>query len=221
MRFDIATVVLTLALLAAPLATGAQQAGRAYRIGFLGSTSPSGLYAQTVEALRQGLRDLGYVEGKNLAIEYRWAQGKYDRLPDLAAELVRLKVDLIVTHGTPGSLAAKHATTTIPIVMALAGDAVATGLVTSIARPGGNLTGSTFFFPELIAKRLELLKEALPRARRMADFGNADNPSITPALKAMELMAKALRLDLQVAEVRGPDETSGLTDGGRRTPTAT
>jgi putative ABC transport system substrate-binding protein len=201
-------VILTLALLAAPLAPAAQPAGKTYRIGYLGSTSPSGFHAQVVEELRQGLRDLGFVEGKNLAIEYRWAEGKYDRLPDLAAELVRLQVDLIVTQGTPGSLAARQATATIPIVM-ISGDAVATGLVTNIARPGGNVTGSTFFFPELNAKRLELLKEALPRASRMAAFGNADNPSITPALKAMELMAKSLKVDLEAVQVRGPAEVAG------------
>jgi len=199
---------LTLGLLAVPLAAAAQPAGQVYRIGFLGAASPSG-YAPLVEALRLGLRDLGYVEGKNLAIEYRWAEGKYDRLPDLAAELVRQKVDLIVTHGTPGSLAAKQATRTIPIVMALSGDAVATGLVASIARPGGNLTGSNFFFPELNAKRLELLKEALPRASRMAGLANPDNPATAGALKAMDQMAKSLTVDFQAVEVRGPDEFRG------------
>jgi putative ABC transport system substrate-binding protein len=188
------------------LAGEAQQAGKVYRIGYLGSTSPSNYQAPLVEALRQGLRSLGYVEGKNLAIEYRWAEGRYDRLPGLAAELVNLKVDLIVTHGTPGSLAARQATTTIPIVMALSGDAVATGLVTSISRPGGNLTGSTFFFPELNAKRLELLKEALPRARRMAALGNADNPSVKSALKAMESMAISLNVVLEAVQVRAPEE---------------
>jgi putative ABC transport system substrate-binding protein len=198
-------VVLAVGLALTPLAAEAQQAGKGWRIGFLGSASPSG-YAKLVEALRQGLRDLGYVEGKNLAIEYRWAEGKYDRLPDLAAELVRLKVDLIVTHGTPGTLAAKRATTTIPIVMVISGDAVATGLVTSIARPGGNVTGSTFFFPELNAKRLELLKEALPRATLIAAFGNPDNPSISPAVNAMDVMAKSLKVGFEVVQVRGPDE---------------
>ena len=129
----------TSGLVAIPLAAGAQQAGKVWRIGYLGVTTASS-YARHVEALRLGLRDLGYVEGKNLAIEYRWAENKYDRLPDLAAELIRMKVDLIVTHTTPGTLAAKQATTTIPIVMAISGDAVATGLVASIARPGGNIT---------------------------------------------------------------------------------
>jgi putative ABC transport system substrate-binding protein len=196
----------SIGLLAAPLAAEAQPAGKVYRIGFLGSTSPAGFHAPLVETLRQGLRGLGYVEGRNLAIEYRWAEEKYDRLPDLAAELVGLKVDVIVTHGTPGSRAAQHATTTIPIVMTLSGDAVATGLVASIARPGGNITGSTFFFPELMAKRLELLKEALPRANRIAAIGNAGNPSIVPALKAMESMARSLKVDFEAVQVRHPEE---------------
>lgn len=192
-------------LLAAPIVAETQQASRVWRIGFLGATSPSG-YASLVEALRQGLRDHDYVEGKNLIIEYRWAEGKYDRLPNLAAELVRQKVDLIVTHGTPGTLAAKQATKTIPIVMALTGDAVANGLVTSNARPGGNITGTSFFFPELNAKRLELLKEALPRARRIAALANPDNPATAGALKAMEQMAGSLTADFHVVDVRGPDE---------------
>jgi ABC-type uncharacterized transport system substrate-binding protein len=201
--------LLALALLAAPLVAEAQPAGKVYRIGFLGAASPSGTYAHLVEAFRQGLRDLGYVEGKNVAIEYRWAEDRYDRLPALAAELARLKVDLIVTHGTAGSRAAKQATTTIPIVMTVSGDAVATGLVASIARPGGNLTGSNFFYPELNAKRMELLKEVVPRARRMAAFANPDNPAVPGALRAMELMAQSLKMDLQVVEVRGPDEFPG------------
>ena len=195
----------TLGLLGSPLAAGAQSAGRVYRIGFLGGASLSG-YAPFVEALRQGLGDLGYVEGKNLAIEYRWAHGQYDRLPMLAANLVRLKVDLIVTHGAPGGLAAKDATTTIPIVPAISGDVVATGLVTSIARPGGNITGSTFFFPELNAKRVELLKEAVPRVRRMAALANRDNPGVRPSLDAMESVAKLLSVDLVPVWVRGLDE---------------
>ncbi len=201
--------LLALALLATPLAAEAQPTGKMYRIGFLGAASPSGYYAHLVEAFREGLRDLGYVEGRNVAIEYRWADDHYDRLPALAAELVRLKVDLIVTHGTAGSRAAKQATTTIPIVMAISGDAVATGLIASIARPGGNLTGSNFFFPELNAKRVELLKEVVPRARRMAAFGNPDNPAIPGAIRAMELIAQSLKMDLQVVEVRGPEDFPG------------
>jgi putative ABC transport system substrate-binding protein len=160
-------LILAVGLVLAPLAE-AQPAGRVYRIGFLGTAAASG-QANRVEALRAGLRDLGDVEGKNIVIEYRWAEGKYDRLPDLVAELVALKVDVIVTSGgTPPALAAKQATTTIPIVMAGTGDAVAAGLVSSLARPGGNITGLTDFVPELMAKRLELLKGGHParQARR-------------------------------------------------------
>ena len=192
--------------LAAPLASFAQQqTAKIARIGFLGSESASG-YASRVEALRAGLRDLGYVEGKNIVIEFRWAEGKRDRLPDLAAELVRIKVGVLVTHGTPGTRAAKNATTTIPIVMAASGDPVASGLVTSLARPGGNVTGSTFFSPELAAKRLELLKEAFPRTKRVAVLMHPDNPLNGPVLTAMERTTRSLKLELKQFEVRGPDE---------------
>jgi putative tryptophan/tyrosine transport system substrate-binding protein len=139
-----------------PLAARAQQAGKMPRIGFLGVASPS-TFAPRLEGIRLGLRDFGYIEGKNIIIEYRWAQGHYERLPELAAELVRSNVDLILTHATPGSLAAKQATTTIPIVVALIGDPIRAGIVASLARPGGNITGQSFFNPELRAKRIELL----------------------------------------------------------------
>ncbi len=131
------------------------------RVGLLGATSEAG-YARQVRALRQGFRDLGYIEGRSMVIEYRWAQGRYDRLAAPAAELIRFQPDVIVTSG-PGVRIMKEATATIPIVMAVGGDVVASGLVASLVRPGGNLTGSTFFGPELSAKRLELLKEAVPR----------------------------------------------------------
>src|SRR5438874_1153653 len=136
------------AALAWPLAARAQQAGKVARIGFLGLTSAAGS-ASRVEAFRLGLRDLGYVEGTNIVIEYRWADDRYERLPELAAELVRSNVDVIVTHATPGSLAAKRATTTIPIVVAIIGDPVASGIIASVARPGGNITGQSFFNAEL------------------------------------------------------------------------
>jgi putative ABC transport system substrate-binding protein len=199
-------VALILGLFAVPLAAGAQQrADKVHRIGFLGAVTAAS-YASQVEALRQGLRDLGYVEGQNLLIEYRWAEGQYDRLPELAAELVRLNVSLIVTHGTPGSRAAKQATATVPIVMTVSGDAVATGLVQSIARPGANITGLTYFFPELNAKRLELLKEAVAHIGRVGVLLNPDNPANGPVLKAMESAAGSLRLELHQFEVSGPDE---------------
>ena len=133
-------------------------------------------------------------------------EGKYDRLPDLAGELVRLKVDILVTGGTPGTRAAKQATTTIPIVMTTSGDAVSSGLVASLARPGGNVTGSTFFVPELMAKRLELLKECIPRAARVAVLVNADDPSHVPVLKAMETTARSLKIALHEFAVRRPSE---------------
>jgi putative ABC transport system substrate-binding protein len=150
------------------------------------------------------LRELGYIEGRNIAIEYRWAEGKYERAPALAAELIRLNVEVLVTHGTPGTRAAKDATKAIPIVMATAGDAVLVGLVASLAKPGGNVTGTTFFNPELAAKRLELLRETLPRLTRVAALVNPANPAMGPVRAAMEPTAKALRLELDHAEVRSP-----------------
>jgi putative ABC transport system substrate-binding protein len=190
-------------VLVGPLPAGAQQAGKVYRVAFLGSTSPSS-YASQMQAFRGGLRDLGYVEGKNLVIEFRWGQGKYERLPGLAAELVRLKPDVLVTHGVPGTLAAKRATDTIPIVIGVVGEAVAIGAVEGLARPGGNITGSSFFVPELNAKRLEVLKEALPRLSRVGVLLKRDNPVNAPVLRAMEHTAQALKIQLQSVEVRDP-----------------
>ena len=138
-------------------------------------TSPK-THGQFVDAFREGLRERGWVEGKTVTIEYRWADSDYGRLPALAADLVRLKVDLILTHGAPGGRAAKAATTAIPIVIAVTGDAVATGLAQSLAQPGGNLTGLTFFVAELNAKRIELLKEAFPALKRVAVLMNGGNP---------------------------------------------
>jgi putative ABC transport system substrate-binding protein len=185
-----------------PLATRAQQA-KIPRLGFLGPTSPTGFQ---VEALRAGLRDFGYDEGRNVAIEYRFAEGQYDRLPALANELVHLNVDIIVTHSTPGTQAAKAATSTIPIVMAVAGDAIALGLVSNLARPGGNVTGSTFFNPELMAKRLELLKELPTPMFRIAVLSNPDNPVNEAILPVMEETAKPLSMELTKFYVRGPSE---------------
>ena len=199
-------VALGAGALAAPLGSLAQQKGKVWRIGFLGAATASGS-ARRVEALRAGLRDLGYVEGKNIVIEFRWAEGNYERLPQLAAELVRLKVDVLVTAGTPSILAAKSATTTIPIVMASGGDPVATGLVTSLARPGGNVTGMAGFSPELMVKRLELLKDVFPRARQVAVLFNPDNPShIKISLPVMDAAAKSLKLELHQFGARGPSE---------------
>ena len=181
------------------------QPAKVIRIGFLGPTSAAS-NAGRMEALRAGLRDLGYLEGKNLVIESRWAEGKFDRLPELAAELVRLNVDVILTTGTPGIRAAKNATTTIPLVMVTSGDPVGFGFVASLARPGGNITGSSVFSPELSAKRLDLLKEILPRTQRVAVLFNPDNSINDRNLPAMEQTAKLLKIRLQRFEVRGAEE---------------
>jgi putative ABC transport system substrate-binding protein len=192
---------------ATPLLAEAQQAGKVWRIGLLGLSSRSDIAG--LAALRQGLRDLGYEEGKNLVIEYRWAEGRYDRLPTFADELVRLKVDVLITYGTPGARAAKQATTTIPVVVALMGDAVAMGIVPSLARPGGNITGSQFHFPELMGKRVEMLREAIPRLARVAVLFNPANPSLPPALKVMEEAARSLAIQLQLIEAPSPQDFDG------------
>jgi putative ABC transport system substrate-binding protein len=191
----------------APLHVFAQQPAKIIRIGFLGSESAT-TYARQVEALRAGLRELGYAEGKNLVIEFRWAEGKYDRLPELAAELVGLKVDVIVTHSTYGARRAKQATTTIPIVFVSVGDPIAAGLMTSLARPGGNITGLSNFNDDLSVKRLDLLKEAFPRIRRVAVLFANLNPTGT-VLQAMEVAAKPLKLELHPFSVKGPNEFEG------------
>jgi putative ABC transport system substrate-binding protein len=199
------------ALLAAPLpGFGQQPAATIPRIGFLGVSTPAA-WAPRVDAFRAGLRDLGYVEGKNIVIEFRFAQGQYDRLPELAAELVRLKVDVIVTHSVPGALAAKQATTTnpIPVVMTNVGDAVGSGIVASLARPGGNITGDTFYVTELVAKRLELLKDAIPRVRRVAVLANPDNAAMGQYFQAMEIAAKELNVALLRFNARGPADLDG------------
>jgi putative tryptophan/tyrosine transport system substrate-binding protein len=193
----------TVLLITAPFAE-AQQPAKVHRIGFLGLPSATG-WAEKISALRAGLRDLGYVEGKNLVIEFRWADGRYERLPDLAAELVRLKVDVIVTHATVGTRAAKKATTTTPIVIAAVGDAVALGLVASLARPGGNVTGSSFYLPELRAKRLELLKESFPRINRVAVLRNL-NTGWQVSSDETEFASKSLKLDLKQFGVTAPTE---------------
>ena len=189
-------VALTLSLLAAPLAATAQQPAKVPRIGLIRPGSPPDPNA---EAFLQGLRDLGYVEGRTIAIEYRWAQGSPERIPDLTAELVRLKVDVIVTSGQ-FALAAKQATSTIPIVMSVSADPVGSGLVASLARPGGNITGLTVMSPELSEKRMELLKEALPKLSRVAVLRDPGQPPTT--LRRTEAAARALGLRLQTLEVR-------------------
>jgi len=180
-----------------------QQPAGIHRIGFLGTTSASE-YASNVDAFRAGLRDLGYVEGKNIVIDFRWADGDPNRLPALAAELVRLKVDVLVTHAE-GTLAARRATASIPIVMAVAADAVGAGHVTNLARPGGNITGSTILIPEISAKRLELLKAAVPRIARVAVLVRKDS-SWKSFLQMMQSTGQAMNLTMQIFEVRGQAE---------------
>jgi len=193
----------TLSLLAAPLAAQAQQAGKVRRIGYLdqGSAARNRPY---FEAFRQGLRDLDWVEGQNIAIEARFAEGKTDQLSTLAAELVRLKVDLIVTSTTPAALSAKHATTTIPIVIGFAADPVGSGIVASLARPGGNITGWTHLGLELRAKYLELLKEAVPEAIRFGVLWNPANQVHRPSLKIIEAAAQQLKVELHPVGVQDP-----------------
>jgi ABC-type uncharacterized transport system substrate-binding protein len=203
------------ALLAAPLAAEAQQPEKLYRIGMLERTSTA-INGANVDSFRQGLRDLGYVEGKHFVIEYRSADGRDDRYAGLAAELVRLKVDLIVTRGTPAALAAKNATATIPVVIAGIGDPVGQGVVASLARPGGNITGLSAQVTDIYAKRVELLKELVPRAVRLAALFNMSNPSIPQAWKEVETSARYLRINPQLLDVRKPEDLGLAFDGAIR-----
>jgi putative ABC transport system substrate-binding protein len=188
-------------LLAAPLAAEAQQVAKVWRIGVLSSGSPSAAVAR-IDAFKQGLRELGYVEGPNLAIEYRWAEGREDRLSALAADLVRLRVDIIVTQGTVATLVARRAKPTMPIVFAVAGDPVAAGLVASLTRPAGTVTGLAVLGAEMSPKRLELLREMVPGLTRIAALWNPGNSSSVPELKATEAAARTFGLQLQSVEAR-------------------
>ena len=186
-------------------ATGRAQQAKVARIGFLGLVSaPS--HAARVAALRTGLRDLGWIEGRNILIEFRWAEGNYDRLPELAAELVRLNLDVLVTHGSSGALAARKATSTVPIVITAVADMLGLGLVESLSRPGGNITGLSFFNAELAAKRLELLKEAIPALTKAAVLLNPNNASNPLILGEIEATAKALNVVVQPFEARQPGD---------------
>ena len=198
-------VGLTLALLLAPLASDAQQTGTVYRIGFLGN-STAALEANLVGPFREGLRDLGYDEGRNVLIEYRWAEGKYERFPALIAELIALKVDVIVTAGPPAPLAVKKATTSVPLVMVAVGDPVGTGIVASLNRPGGNITGLTSISPELEGKRLELLREVVPKLSRVAVLWNPVSPFQVVAEKEVRAAAQVLRMNVLSLGVRTPEE---------------
>jgi len=184
------------------VSTGAQQPKKVPRIGFLAALSLSAVSAR-IEAFRQGLRELGYVEGKNIVIEWRYAEGKPERMRELAAELVRLQVDVIVTAGPASTRPAKEATVTIPIVMAFDVDPVGSGFVASLARPGGNITGLSSLAPEISGKQLELLKEIIPRLSRVAVLGNSTNPGNAQALTETELAAGALGVKLQNLDILG------------------
>jgi putative ABC transport system substrate-binding protein len=194
--------------LLAPLAAEAQQATKVARIGFLSASSPP-ITPHVLEAFLQGLRDLGYVEGRNLVIEYRFAEGKLERLPALAAELVALRVDVIFTGSSAQALAAKQSTTTLPIVFIVSSDPVSDGLVTSLARPGGNLTGLASVASDLVGKRLEQLKQAVPGVNRVAVLwhpGGSGGGTNKDMLKAIDDAARALGVRLQFVEVRGPED---------------
>jgi putative ABC transport system substrate-binding protein len=196
----IATVLLTVAVVA-----DAQQATKIPRIGYIGTNSPT-TNAARIEAFRQGLRELGYVEGKNIVIEWRWAEGQLDRLPALTAELVRLKVDIIVSAGPALTRLLKDATKTIPIIMGFDNDPVGNGFVASLARPGGNITGLSTLAPEISGKQLELLKETLPKLSRVAVLGNSTLPGSAQALKEIELAGRAFKVKLQFLDVLNPKD---------------
>src|SRR5213593_3018734 len=196
-------VVLAASLILAPLGGEAQQAGKVPRIGFL--TQRSGAGARE-EAFRQGLRDLGYVPERDIVIEYRYAAGRLDRERELAAELVRLKVAVIITGGPTSTRAAKEATNTISIVMGQDNDPVGNGFVASLARPGGNITGLSALYTEINGKRLELLREIVPRLSRVAVLGSSTEPGNARALRETELAAKALAVQLQYLEAQGPKD---------------
>ena len=182
------------------------QAARVYHIGFLGVGKPSA-YAHRLAALRDGLRDLGYVEGKNVVLEIRWAEGAYDRIPELAAQLVASKPDVIVTHTADAVRAVQRTSTTLPIVMTDAGDAIRAGLAQSLARPGGNVTGSTILSLELNMKRLQFLKEMLPRMMRVALLLNPDYGAWAPILRSeMQSAGKTAKIDVQIVEARQPSD---------------
>ena len=193
-------ILLTTVLLSISPFAEAQQA-KLPRIGVLSSSSPSAASFR-IEPFRQGLRELGYVEGKNIVVEYRYAEGQPDRVPTLAAELVRLKVDVILTLGPTPTRSAQKATNTIPIVMAFDSDPVGSGFVASLARPGGNITGLSALTAEISGKRLELLKEIVPKLTRVAVLGGSTNPGTAPSLKETELAARALKVQLRYFEVQ-------------------
>lgn len=212
--------IITLGILLGSLAAQAQQTGNVYRIGFLGN-STAALEANLVGPFREGLRDLGYVEGRNVLIEYRWAEGKYDRFPALIGELLALKVAVIVTAGTPATLAVKKATTSVPLVMLAVGDPVGTGIVPSLSHPGGNITGLTAISTEMDAKRLELLREVVPSVSYIALLWNAGSPLQVLAEKQVQAAAQVLRMRVLSLGVKTEQEIkSALAVMARERPDA-
>jgi putative tryptophan/tyrosine transport system substrate-binding protein len=197
------SILIAVVLLALGVIAEAQQPKKVPRIGYVSGTGDPKTPGPLVGGFRQGLRDLGYIEGKNILVEYRYAEGKLDRIPGLVAELVQLKVDVFVSATLTAILAAKQATKTIPIVMLINVDPVAAGIVDSLARPGGNITGLARFMTELSEKRLELLKEMAPGVLRVAVLWDADDPGGTSGFKEYKAAAPALKIQLQSLEVRG------------------
>jgi putative ABC transport system substrate-binding protein len=192
-----------------PLAARAQSPGKVWRIGIL-ETRSIATNARNLDAFRQGLRELGYVEGRNLIIEYRSADGRAERFPELAAELLRLNVDVLVTRGTPAVLAAKQATTTTPIVMATMGDPLM--VISSLAHPGGNVTGLSNYYTDLEAKRMEVLKELVPGASRMAGLYNMGNPVVPPEWNKLQIAARKLGIEAELLDVRKPEDIAPAFD---------
>jgi putative ABC transport system substrate-binding protein len=201
-------------LVAAPPFAASQQIGKVHRIGYLApgasTAGQSTLAAQSIAAFQRGLRELGWIEGRNIIIEYRFAEGRFDRLPDFAAELARLNVDVIAATTTPAAIAARNATGTIPIVMFVVGDPIGLGLIASLARPSGNVTGLTYSVGvAAFSKQLELLTETVPKVRRVAVLSNPANPSAALAINNVKVAARSLGVELQLLETRDPDEFDG------------
>jgi putative ABC transport system substrate-binding protein len=203
------------AALAWPLAARAQQAGKVYRIGIL-ETIPASQNAANLDALRKGLRELGYIEGQNLSIEYSSADGFAERFPELAGELVRLKVDLIVTRGTPAAQAAKNATAAIPVVMAAIGEPLGVGVVAGLARPSGNVTGLSSFTTELAGKRVELVKEMMPGISGVGLLHNMGNPVVPPQWEETQATARTLGLTAELLDVRSEQDVRAAFDAALR-----
>jgi putative ABC transport system substrate-binding protein len=213
---DRRTFLGALGLLATPLGAEAQTAQKMWRIGWLGDGSRTARESNTLSPLRDGLRELGYMEGKNLVIDARWSEGTDQQLARDAGEFVRLNVDVIVTHGTPAGLVAKQATTTIPIVVATAADFVGAGLVASLSRPGGNITGTNDQAGEVLAKQIDLLGEAIPGLQRLAVLWYAANPSGARAARAMQTAARRRNIQVTPLSVVRPEDVHKAVETGRR-----